>query len=94
MTDDIEETIENPRDNNSRRDFLKLTGAIAGATLVAQALIPNTQAKRNESSGVSENGPKWGMSVDINKCIGCKYCTYACQAVNNLADDGLLCCNN
>lgn len=65
-----------------RRDFLKVAAVGATAATAIQALRP---------AAASENAPggerQWAMVIDQSKCIGCGYCTLACQAHNDINPD-------
>jgi Fe-S-cluster-containing dehydrogenase component len=71
----------------SRRDFLKLAGALVGAAGVTQFFMGRRIARASSGDDEGATGHQWGMLIDINLCIGCQYCTFACDAVNNLAED-------
>jgi phenylacetyl-CoA:acceptor oxidoreductase subunit 1 len=75
----------------SRRDLLKLGGALVGAAGLAQIALTGYNTTAQASGGEEGSGPQWGMLIDINLCIGCQYCTFACEAINNLADDMRYC---
>jgi len=78
-------TDENKNTNKTglpRKGFLAVAGSATGALIMLQTSKP-TKAFTNPSEP-EPGAHKWGMVIDINLCIGCNYCTYACQAVNDL----------
>ena len=87
----------------TRREFVTAMMAIGGSAAVAIALseiepladlierelaleLPDVrQDVAHASTGSARH--HWAMVIDLRKCIGCQYCVYACQAVNNVPDD-------
>jgi phenylacetyl-CoA:acceptor oxidoreductase subunit 1 len=63
----------------NRRDFLKVA-AVGAAAVTATRVIKKADAAEGVESGPNQ----WVMVIDQSKCIGCGYCTLACQAHNDI----------
>ena len=61
----------------SRRQFLGTTGVVVAGTVSLAVPVPVSAAKQQV--------PRWGMVMDLRKCIGCRACTVACKAENNVS---------
>jgi Fe-S-cluster-containing dehydrogenase component len=63
----------------NRRGLIKAAGAVA-ATAAGMRI-----ARRASASGpTGSSSHSWAMVIDQNKCIGCGFCTKACQAHNDV----------
>ncbi len=89
MTEKRKLDQEHSENGISRRGFIAVTSSVVGALTLSQLASRPAPDVRRSPHGGDEGEYSWAMGIDINKCIGCNYCTYACQAVNNLSDDML-----
>ncbi len=84
MTEENGHPVDPEAVNAAKRDLIQV------ATLEEFREDPNF-ARPEESSkelslfpGFKSEGYAWGMSIDLNRCIGCNACVVACQSENNI----------
>jgi len=81
----------------TRRDALKIGGATGGAVIFTQLVTSGPLSaeavqgigRRTHPDSTSDESREWHMVIDLEECIGCNYCVWACQAVNDVPEDDM-----
>lgn len=76
-------------DDDFVKDFHKIRDIIREGTVKEYKNHPHfLHEHAHEVFSITENkkyeGVKWGMAIDMNKCIGCERCVAACNVENNV----------
>lgn len=75
----------------TRRQALQVVGATvtvaAVSTLFDQGPLSADAIEGLGRTGEGSPEHQWSMVIDLSRCIGCQYCLWTCQAVNDVPDD-------
>lgn len=89
----IAESHDSPDD--SRREFLKRSGALTALPILSPSLIPASQETQDESlfqpeefwrerMQAPDDGKRYGWFIDTRRCFGCHACEVSCKSENDV----------
>ncbi|MFZ0980927.1 MAG: TAT-variant-translocated molybdopterin oxidoreductase [Candidatus Acidiferrales bacterium] len=87
-TIDVEGHAEEEESTNAfARDLVRIATMDEFRKNPAFAQLPEEVEEKDLTiyPGFKYDGYSWGMSIDLNRCIGCNACVVACQSENNIA---------
>lgn len=81
----------------SRQDFLKIAGATGVTAALTQVITSGPLSpdaiegigRRTHPADAEQAKHEWRMAIDLETCIGCQYCMWACQATNDVPEDSM-----
>lgn len=77
---------QSPTREMTRREFARLALGLGVGIVAADQLWKWFVAARDPfamAHGSHDDQPYWAMVIDLETCIGCQRCAYACQATND-----------
>ncbi|HTZ99058.1 MAG TPA: 4Fe-4S dicluster domain-containing protein, partial [Candidatus Aquilonibacter sp.] len=87
-TIDVDGHAEEEESTNAfARDLVRIATMDEFRKNPAFAQLPEEEETKDLTiyPGYKYDGYAWGMSIDLNRCIGCNACVVACQSENNIA---------
>lgn len=72
--------------DSSRRKFIKYSGSLGLMAFLGASTVPSLITKGSVAAAQGNPKARYGMFIDLKKCIGCHACTMACIRENQMPE--------